>query len=220
VPDADDNILQAVAPNLAKAQILEVRIKQATDGEYELGLAELDPVLFVAAGSSVALIRDGLADQIVSPAYDPFIAGKLVTDRFRVRGGRGDAFEYYLKAPGGEANATVTKVQAASGAPTETRLLYLELVKTMILEPVWGLKTQMGQALLAAYFLESWIFANAAMAGAAAGGNATALSLGGASVSLGGAGAMPSAAALNMSPAYGQQFLLLASSVSVTPLWS
>lgn len=218
--DADDNFLLAIAPSLAKAQILEVRVKQATDGEYELGLAELDPLLFVASASTITEIRDGLADPIVSPDYDPYIAKKLITDRFRVRGTKGDPFDYYLKAPGGAADAVVTVVQAASGVPTETRLLYLDLVKVMILEDVWKAKTQMGQALLAAYFLEAWILGNAAMAGVGAGGNATAMSLGGASLSLGGAGAMPSAAELSASAAFGQPFLLLASSIGVTPLWS
>ena len=218
--DADDNFLLAIAPSLAKAQIIEVRVKQATDGEYELGLAELDPILFVASANTITEIRDGLADPIVSPGYDPYIAKKLITDRFRVRGTKGDPFDYYLKAPGGAADAVATVVQAASGAPTETRLLYLDLVKVMILEEVWKAKTQMGQALLAAYFLEAWILGNAAMSGVGAGGNATAMSLGGASLSLGGAGAMPSAAALSASAAFGQPFLLLANSVGVTPLWS
>jgi hypothetical protein len=220
MPDANDNVLLVVAPSLAKAQIVEVRIKQATDGEYELGLGDLDPLLFVASGDTVTAIRDGLADPIVSPAYDPYVAAKLITDRFRVRGAKGDPFDFYLTAPGGTADAVATQVQAASGAPTETRLMYLELVKTMILGEVWGPKQQMGQALLAAYFLEAWILGNAAISGVAAGGNATAMSLGGASLTLGGAGAMPSAAALATSTAFGQPFLLLASSVGVTPVWS
>lgn len=218
--DATDDLLMAFCPALARAQVVEVKVKLATDGEYELDLEGVDPVIFAASGNTITDIRDGLADPIVSPAFDPYAATKIITDRFRVRGSKGDPFTFALTAPGGAANATATIVQTAQGATTDLRLRYLGIAVKLIKADVWGDLTAEGQCLLAAYFCEAALNAQAALDGLAAGGQASSLSLGGASASLTGNAAMPSAAAMETSVAYGQPLLILMRAKVYGPMWS
>lgn len=219
--DADDYLLLALAPALAKPQVVEFRIKLPTDGEWEIDLEELAPVLFVAAGSTLELIRDGLADQIVDPVYEGFSVKKIITDRFWLTGPKGDAFTYAFLPPVGPADGVATKKQSASGATTALRLMYLGLAAKLIKVDVWGDKTQEAQALLAAFFCEKALLAEAALGALNGGGVASSMSLGGASIGLSGAAvAMPTDAELSGSIAYGGPLMILWKSVTHGPLWS
>lgn len=223
MPNADDIFLMSIAPALAKPQVVEFRIKVATDGEWELDLNDLTPLLFTAAGSTIEEIRDGLADPIVSPGYDPFTVKKIVTDHFRVTGSKGDPFDYAFIPPDypSTTSGISKEIQAASGATTEMRTIWLGLAIKLIKPDVWGDKTQEGQALLAAFFIEKALLAAAALGGLAVGGVASSMSLGGASVSLaGGVVAFPTDAELAGSIAYGSPLLMLWKSVTFGPIWS
>lgn len=219
--DTTDTLLLAMAPGLAKAQIVEVKIKKPDDGSYELSLDELDPVVVAASGDTIETIRDGLADQLISPTYDDFTVKKIITDRFRVKGTPGDPFEATLVAPNGATSATLTTIQQASGATTELRAFYLSLAIKLIKCDVWKDKTQEGQTLLAAFFISRALLAIKSQGQLVVGGQASGMSLGGASVSLGGAGlVMPSDGELAGDPLYGGPLLILMRSVTYGPIWS
>ena len=223
MPDADDIFLMQLAPALARAQVVEFKLKLATDGEWEINLAELTPILFNASGNTIEQIRDGLSDQIVSPDYDPFWSKKIVADRFRVTGAKGDPFDYAFLPPDEPSTASgiAKTVQTAHGATTAQRILWLALAHKLIKADVWGDKTQEAQALLAAFFIEKGELAKLAAAGLIAGGTASSMSLGGASVSLsGGAVAMPTDAELAGSILYGHPLLMLWKSATYGPMWS
>lgn len=221
MPNATDEVLLAFAPGLAKPQIVEVRIKAATDGEYELELENVDPLIFIASGHTIEQIRDALADPIVSPDYDPYKAKKLVTDRFRVKGAPGDPFDFALVAPGGVANATAIKIQSASGASTATRLLMLEVAAMLIWDAVvWKNKIPVAQAYLAAFLSMNSVYADQAMQSLGLGGSASSMSLGPASVSLAAGILQTMAPGLAGDAAYGAPFLLLMQSATFGPLWS
>lgn len=227
MPNATDDILLALAPGLAKPQIVEVKIKLATDGEYEFQLEDLlssgtvDPIIHVAAGETVEQIRDALFSPIVSPAYDPYKAKKYITDRFRVTGPPGDPFEFWLVAPGGTANATAIKIQSASGASTATRLLMLQIAAILIWDTVvWKDKVTIAQAWLAAFLSKNSVYADQAMKSLGIGGQASSLSLGPASVSLAGGVLEAMTGGLEGDAAYGIPFLLLMRSATFGPLWS
>lgn len=219
MPNADDTLLLMGTTGLALPQIVEIQIKQPTDGDYVLGLADFDPIVFGAAASSITEIRDGLADPIVSPAFAPLARKKIALDRFQVKGAPGDPFDAYLLPPDADAAKLVT-IQEASGAPTTVRLWYLELASKLILESFWGDLAQYMQVLLTGYFLEAYLLAAAAASDIAAGGVASSIALGPASLGLSGSGVMPSANALESSTTYGQPLLLLLRSRIGGPIWS
>lgn len=219
MPNADDTLLLLGTKGLATPQIIEVQVMQPDDGAYQLGLADFDPIVFNAVASTSTEIRDGLADPIVSPAFDPLVRKKIALDRVQVKGAPGDPFEYYLLPPNADA-AKVILVQAAAGAPTEVRAFYLGLAHALILESFWKELTQYVQVLLVGYFLESWLAAAASNDAQVAGGVASSLSLGGASVGLSGAALMPSATSLAMSTTYGQPLLEIMKARVGGPLWS
>lgn len=226
MPDANDDFLLAMAPGLAKPQVIEVRIKAPLDGDYELQIGpaeDYDPILYSANGATAEQIRDAMFDQIVSPTYDPFTAWKLVTDRFRVKGSPGDAFPFSLISPNGTASATVVQKQAASGATTAMRQIYLALAIKLIDPVVYRDVTQEAQAWLAAYFCEQALLAQLAaenMSAAQAGGGqgVSSVSLAVASVSFG--GTMPTASELAGSSMYGAPLLLLMEARKYGPIWS
>jgi hypothetical protein len=224
MPNATDLDLLLGTKGLAVPQIIEVQILDPQDGAYTLGLAEFDPIVFNAAGSTILQIRDGLAAPIVSPDFDPLKKKLIGTDRFQVKGAPGDPFDAWLTAPDtGDPLAPAAKlitVQDATGAPTTVRLFYLSLVEKLIKPDGWGDLTLHAQVILAAYFIEAWILAGAAAEGVAAGGNASSMSLGPASVGLSGAGAMPSASQLESSSLYGAPFLVLYRARIGGPIWS
>lgn len=222
MPDADDNFLLALAPGLARPQVLEVRIKSPLDGEYELQLGALDvydPVVFVADTSTAEQIRDGLADQIVSPAFDPFVTWKILTDRFRVKGSAGDAFDFALGSPSGATSATAKIVQTAQGATTAMRTIYLALAIKLIDPVVYRDVTQEAQAWLAAFFCEKAIAAIAAMENLSGNGGkeASSMSLAVASVSY---TSLPSVQELSASALYGQPLALLMEARKYGLTWS
>lgn len=219
MPNADDTLLLMGTKGLATRQIIEVQILQPDDGSYQLGLAEFDVLVFEALASTAQDIRDGLADQIVSPTHDPLVRKKIALDRFQVRGAPGDPFDYYLIPPNVDA-AKVIVIQAASGAPTEVRAWYLGLAIELIKESFWGGLTQYLQVLLVGYFLESWIAAAAASDAMIVGGVASSLGLGPASVGLSGGAIMPSAASLATSTTYGQPLLEIMKARVGGPVWS
>lgn len=222
MPDADDNLLLALAPGIATPQVIEVRIKSPLDGEYELQIGDpliYDPIVYVANGATAEAIRDGLADQIVSPAYDPFVAWKVLTDRFRVKGLPGDPFDFAMSSPSGATSATVKALAKATGTPSATRLAYLALAIKLIDPVVYRDVTQEAQAWLAAYFCEQYMKAvNAASALANGGQQANSMSLAVASVSFG--SAMPTDAELESSVLYGGPLLLLMKARTYGPTWS
>ncbi len=221
MPDASDYLLLTLAPALAKAQVVEFRIKLPTDGEWEIDLEELVPVLFQASGHTVEQIRDGLADQIIDPVYAGFSVKKIITDRFWLTGPKGDPFTYAFLTPGGAVDGVTAKKQSASGATTIMRLTYLALAAKLIKVDVWGDKTQEAQCWLAAFFCEKALLAEAALGALAGGGVASNMSLGGASIGLSGAAVqMPTDAELSGSIAYGSPLLILWKSVTYGPLWS
>jgi hypothetical protein len=226
MPHATDAILLTLAPGLAQAQIVEFRVKVASDGDWQIDLDGIDPLIFAASGHTIPQIRDGLAALVISPDADPYTVKTVVGDRLRIKGTPGDPFDFAFLPPGGIAQGTATVAQKARGATTALRLAYLQIAQLLILEGrpgepgSWGAKTQAGQAWLTAFLLERAIAAQAAFDGLAAGGVASSLSLGGASASLSGAAVMPTAAELSTSTTYGTPFLLLLKSIGVGPIWS
>jgi hypothetical protein len=222
MPDADDNVLLALAPGIATPQVIEVRIKSALDGEYELSIGDplvYDPIVHVANGATIEQIRDGMADQIVSPAYDPFIAWKVLADRFWVKGAPGDPFEFAMSSPSGATSATVKALAKAAGTPSITRATYLALAIKLIDPVVYRDVTQEAQAWLAAYFCEQYMKAvNGAAALSDGGQQANSMSLAVASVSFG--SSMPTSAELEASVLYGGPLLLLMKARTYGPTWS
>lgn len=218
MPNATDLELLLGTKGLAVPQIVEVQILDPVDGLYTLGLAEFTPIEFTGAASTKTEIRDGLSGPIISPDFDPLKKKLISTDRFQVKGAPGDPFDAWLTAPTDEAAKLIT-IQDASGAPTSVRLFYLGLVAELIKPDVWGELTLYAQVLLCGYFLEAWILAAAAAEDIAAGGAASSLALGPASVGLSGAGAMPSASQLEGSTLYGAPFLVLWRARVGGPIW-
>jgi hypothetical protein len=101
------------------------------------------------------------------------------------------------------------------------RALYLGLAIKLIKCDTWREKTPEAQALLAAFFTNRALLAIAAANDLVLGGKASGLSLGGASVSLTGAGiSMPGSAELAADPLYGGALLVLMDSVAPGPTWS
>lgn len=219
MPNATDIELLLGTSGLAAPKIIEVQVLVPEDGAYTLGLAAFPPIVFNAAGSTIEQIRNGLAGPIISPDFDPLTKKLISTDRFQVKGAAGDDFDAWLTAPTPEA-AKLIVLQEASGAPTVVRAWYLNLAISLIKESFWGELTAYLQVLLTGYFLESWLASQAALADLAAGGSASSIALGPASLGMSGGGTMPTAAELSLSKTYGQPFLLVWRARVGGPIWS